>query len=69
MTHIKTLRCPLCGALPGIVLAGGGQAFCPSDECPIILWDMLATLDENLEGLADELVELVRGAGGEEDEG
>jgi hypothetical protein len=60
MAHIKTTRCPLCGSLPYIILAGGAQAFCPGDDCPIILWDMLATLDQNLEGLADELIELAR---------
>lgn len=48
MAHVKCIRCPLCRSLPQLILAGGGQAFCPNDDCEVILWDMLSTLDENL---------------------
>lgn len=48
MTNPECLHCPLCGASPYIVLNSGHQAFCPSDECEVILWDAMATLEENL---------------------
>lgn len=33
--------CPGCGAAPlhGIVLGGGTQAFCPTDECETWTWN------------------------------
>jgi hypothetical protein len=55
---IKCMRCPLCGRLPVVILGFSGQAFCGNDECSILMWDVHATEDENLEGLADELIEL-----------
>lgn len=43
---IWTLVCPLCSQPPGYVLAGGRQAFCVTDDCKVITWDMTLTLDE-----------------------
>jgi hypothetical protein len=43
------LECPLCHApaLPALVpLLGDAQAFCGSDECPVLCWDPSATLAE-----------------------
>jgi hypothetical protein len=58
MADIKCMRCPLCGRIPVVILGFCGQAFCGNDDCNILMWDVHATKDENLEGLADELIEL-----------
>lgn len=42
------MRCPLCDRPPVLVLASGEQAFCFNDDCDVVLWDMTATIEENL---------------------
>jgi hypothetical protein len=46
---IKTPTCPDCGQLPApdLILADGHQAFCQTDGCPVITWDMHLTAREN----------------------
>ena len=45
---IKTPRCPLCDGPPAMVCGGATQAFCGNDDCTLICWNMLLSLDENL---------------------
>jgi hypothetical protein len=38
----RQLTCPACGAPPLAelwVISGGGQAMCPTEECPALMWD------------------------------
>jgi hypothetical protein len=47
MAEPLTPNCPLCGHPPRFNF--GDQAFCGNDEgCTLILWNPLASLDENL---------------------
>ena len=48
MAGILTPCCPLCNCPPGLVLAGGEQAWCGNDDCTLICWTPTKTLDENL---------------------
>lgn len=41
-------RCPLCGAEPPYIIPTLAQAICPSDDCPVILWEPWASKDANL---------------------
>ena len=41
-------RCPLCGAEPPFIHPNFAQAFCPSEECDVILWEPWVSLAENL---------------------
>ena len=36
MTGILTPCCPLCNCPPGLVLAGGEQAWCGNDDCTLM---------------------------------
>lgn len=40
-------RCPLCGKPPGFIVSTQ-QAFCESDDCLVVTWDMTQTADWNL---------------------
>ena len=33
------LRCPVCGQQPFMVMGGGTQAFCWTDDCPVFTWN------------------------------
>jgi hypothetical protein len=33
------LHCPACGQQPGMLFGGGTQAFCWTDDCPVLTWD------------------------------
>jgi hypothetical protein len=48
MPELVTPTCPLCSQPPVIVLDVGRQAFCGSDDCPVLTWDMSTPLDELL---------------------
>ena len=47
MTEVLTPGCPLCGQPPRFTV-GDSQAFCGNDDCTLILWNPLASLDDNL---------------------
>ena len=40
------LNCPGCGEAPYMVMGGGTQAFCGTDDCPFLTWDPTKTLAE-----------------------
>jgi len=40
------LRCPGCGEPPVLLMGGGTQAFCGTDDCPWWTWDPTKTLAE-----------------------
>jgi hypothetical protein len=40
------LTCPGCGEPPVLLLGGGTQAFCGTDDCPWFTWDPTKTLSE-----------------------
>jgi hypothetical protein len=42
---IQTPVCPLCSQPPVFVLDGGHQAWCGTDGCPGLTWDMHVDLD------------------------
>jgi hypothetical protein len=44
MHTILTPVCPLCGH-PPVVTFGGRQAFCGTDNCPTLTWDMTESVD------------------------
>lgn len=37
-------RCPMCEQPAPIILGGGTQAFCFTDDCPVMTWNPLKTL-------------------------
>lgn len=41
-------RCPLCGAKPPFIWPSFAQAFCPNEECDVIVWEPWVSLAENL---------------------
>jgi hypothetical protein len=47
MAEPLTPDCPLCRQ-PPLFGFGGTQAFCGNDDCTLILWNPMLTLDENL---------------------
>ena len=47
MAEILTPDCPWCGEPPYMVLGGGTQAFCGSDDCPCLTWDPSKSKAEN----------------------
>lgn len=49
--EILTPRCPLCDSVPYMVMGGGTQAFCPTDDCLVLTWDPSATVDENMQDM------------------
>jgi hypothetical protein len=42
---VTTPRCPLCSQPPALVLDAGHQAFCGTEGCPTLTWDMHQDLD------------------------
>ena len=48
MARILTPLCPLCSEPPIMVLGGGTQAFCGSDDCVLLTWNPSLSLDDNL---------------------
>lgn len=40
------LKCPGCGEPPFLLMGGGTQAFCRTDDCPWFTWDPTKTLAE-----------------------
>jgi hypothetical protein len=48
MPEILCPDCPLCGQPPYMVMGGGTQAFCFTDDCPVFTWDPSVSLDQNL---------------------
>ena len=46
MPEPLTPTCPRCHQPPIMVLAGGGQAFCGTDDCPVVTWSPLQTAEE-----------------------
>lgn len=40
------LACPFCGEPPVYLLGGGTQAFCGTDDCPVVTWDPTKTRAE-----------------------
>ena len=40
------LDCPGCGEPPMMLMGGGTQAFCGTDDCPWFTWDPTKTLAE-----------------------
>lgn len=39
MADILTPRCPVCDEEPMMVMGGGTQAFCGTDDCQVLTWD------------------------------
>ena len=37
------LRCPVCDRQPFMIMGGGTQAFCDTDDCPVFTWDPAKT--------------------------
>jgi hypothetical protein len=40
------LKCPGCGELPVFLFGGGTQAWCGTDDCPILTWNPELSLAE-----------------------
>ena len=40
------LKCPGCGEPPVFLFGGGTQAWCGTDDCPILTWNPEMTLAE-----------------------
>lgn len=40
------LKCPGCGERPVFLFGGGSQAWCGSDDCPILTWNPELSLAE-----------------------
>ena len=40
------LKCPGCGEPPVFLFGGGTQAWCGTDDCPILTWNPEKTLAE-----------------------
>lgn len=40
------LKCPACGEPPVWLMGGGTQAWCQTDDCPILTWNPTKTLAE-----------------------
>lgn len=40
------MKCPGCGEPPVVLFGGGTQAWCGTDDCPILTWDPTKTLAE-----------------------
>jgi len=38
------LKCPGCGEPPVFLFGGGTQAWCGTDDCPILTWNPALTL-------------------------
>ena len=48
MAEILTPRCPLCDGPPMQLLPGLAQAFCGNDDCTLLMWTPVLSLDDNL---------------------
>ena len=48
MPEILTPCCPLCGMPPFLLLGGGTQAFCGTDDCRVFTWNPALSAEENL---------------------
>jgi hypothetical protein len=64
MAEILTPDCPVCSQPPAIVFGGGSQALCGTDDCPILMWTLTKSLDDNL--LDASVAELSETEGGED---
>ena len=42
-----TPRCPFCDCPPEFMI-GATQAFCGNDECTLLMWNPMVSLDDNL---------------------
>jgi hypothetical protein len=42
------LKCPGCGEQPVLLMGGGTQAFCGTDDCPWFTWDPTKTIEQLL---------------------
>jgi hypothetical protein len=40
------LHCPGCGEPPVLLMGGGTQAFCETDDCPFFTWNPTMTMAE-----------------------
>ena len=40
------LKCPACGEPPLWLMGGGSQAWCGTDDCPILTWNPVKTRAE-----------------------
>lgn len=40
------LKCPSCSEPPVMLFGGGTQAWCGTDDCPILTWNPTMTLAE-----------------------
>lgn len=41
------LLCPSCGNMPWFIFDDGGQCWCGTNGCPVLIWDATKTLAEN----------------------
>jgi hypothetical protein len=44
----KCPHCPMCGEPPMMVMGGGTQAFCATDDCEMFTWDPSVSAAQNL---------------------
>ena len=47
MAEALTPHCPWCGQPPYMVMGGGTQAFCGTDDCNCLTWDPSKSAAEN----------------------
>lgn len=47
--QIKCPFCPVCGTPPTFIALGLSQAWCPNDDCEVLLWVPWDTAKQNLE--------------------
>lgn len=45
---IKCPFCPKCGAEPPFIFDSFAQAFCPNEDCDVLMWTPWDTAAENL---------------------
>lgn len=46
MSAVQTPDCPQCGNPPALAISAA-QAFCDTDGCPVLTWDMRDTAAEH----------------------
>jgi hypothetical protein len=49
---IQTPTCPLCSQPPRFILAGGHQAWCGTEGCQALTWDMYLDIDTLMENMS-----------------
>jgi hypothetical protein len=54
----RTPYCPGCCEAPRYVFDEGHQAWCGTEDCEVVTWDMYMSLDELLAGFGDFTVDL-----------